>query len=164
MRKVIIRFIDTFYFLFQRLIPLKTYRYAFCGGSNLVFDTILYFVFYNFVFSKQNVDMVVFVFSPHIASLFFVFPITFLTGFMLSRYITFQNSNLPCRVQFFRYLIVGIGAILISYCAMKFLVDFLKFYPTPSRFTTIILTVVYSYILQNKFSFRVEKNDNLFLK
>ncbi len=157
MIKIIIRIIDSFYFLFQRFIPLKTYRYGVCGGSNLVLDTLLYFVFYNFVFSKQNVDIFFFVLSPHIASLFFVFPITFFTGFMLSRYITFQGSALSSRVQFFRYFIIGIGAILLSYCSMKFLVDFLKLYPTPSRLITIIVTVIYSYIFQNRFSFRVRK-------
>jgi putative flippase GtrA len=135
-------------------MPLKTYRYAVCGGSNLLFDTVLYFVFYNFIFSKQNVNMYFFVLSPHIASLFFVFPITFVTGFLLNRYITFQHSNLLPRVQFFRYLIVGLGAIIISYIAMKFLVDYLKLYPTPSRFITIIITVIYGYILQNRFSFK----------
>jgi putative flippase GtrA len=154
MIKIIVRFIDTFYFIFQKFMPLKTYRYAVCGGSNLLFDTVLYFVFYNFIFSKQNVNMYFFVLSPHIASLFFVFPITFVTGFLLNRYITFQHSNLLPRVQFFRYLIVGLGAIIISYIAMKFLVDYLKLYPTPSRFITIIITVIYGYILQNRFSFK----------
>ena len=154
MIKIIVRFIDTFYFIFQKFMPLKTYRYAVCGGSNLLFDTVLYFVFYNFIFSKQNVNMYFFVLSPHIASLFFVFPITFVTGFLLNRYITFQHSNLLARVQFFRYLIVGLGAIIISYIAMKFLVDYLKLYPTPSRFITIIITVIYGYILQNRFSFK----------
>jgi putative flippase GtrA len=137
-------------------MPLKTYRYAVCGGCNLLFDTVLYFVFYNFIFLKQNVNMYFFVWSPHIASLFFVFPITFVTGFLLNRYITFQHSNLLPRVQFFRYLIVGLGAIIISYIAMKFLVDYLKLYPTPSRFITIVITVIYGYILQNRFSFKVE--------
>ena len=154
MINIIIRFIDAFYFIFQKFLPLKTYRYAVCGGSNLILDTVLYFVFYNFIFSKQNVNMYFFVLSPHIASLFFVFPITFVTGFLLNRYITFQHSNLLPRVQFFRYLIVGLGAIIISYIAMKFLVDYLKLYPTPSRFITIIITVIYGYILQNRFSFK----------
>ncbi|MFD0835722.1 GtrA family protein [Mariniflexile aquimaris] len=157
MRKLIIQFIDTFYFLFKRIMPLKTFRYAFCGGSNLVFDTILYFVFYNFIFAKQNIDLYFVVLSPHIAALFFVFPITFVTGFLLNRFITFQDSNLPWNVQFFRYFLVGMGAILISYISMKLLVDYLKWYPTPSRLITIIFTVVYAYILQSKFSFRVQK-------
>jgi len=155
MREAIIRLIDTFYFLFRRVLPLKTYRYAVCGGSNLVLDTVLYFITYNFILQKENVDLYITVLSPHIASLFFVFPITLLTGFALNRYVTFQDSNLSGKTQFFRYLIVGIGAIIISYISMKLLIDFMKFYPTPSRFITIIITVLYSYTLQNKFSFRV---------
>ncbi len=155
MRKAIIQFIDTFYFLFRRVLPLKTYRYAVCGGSNLVLDTVLYFFTYNFILQKENVDLNIVVLSPHIASLFFVFPITLLTGFALNRYVTFQDSNLSVKVQFFRYLVVGMGAIIISYISMKLLIDFMKFYPTPSRFITIIITVLYSYTLQNKFSFRV---------
>jgi len=155
MQKLLILLIDSFYFLFKRFLPLKTYRYAVCGGSNLVFDMVLYFLCYNFVLVKQNVDLYFVVLSPHIASLFFVFPITFLTGFALNKYITFQESNIPGRVQLFRYLLVGLSGFVISYFCMKLLVDVLQFYPTPSRFITIIVAVIYSYILQNKFSFKV---------
>lgn len=155
MVSLITQFIDAFYFIFRRFMPLKTYRYAACGGGNLVLDTVLYFVFYHFVFQKQNVDLGFVVLSPYIASLFFVFPITFITGFLLMRYITFSESNLAPRIQFFRYFTVSMGAIIISYLAMKLLVDILHFYPTPSRFITIIISVTYSYILQNKFSFKV---------
>lgn len=154
MRKYLIAFIDTFYFLFQWVMPLQTYRYAVCGGSNLVLDTVLYFIFYNFIFVKTNVDLHLVVLSPHIASLFFVFPITFVTGFMLNRFVTFQDSNLPWHVQFFRYLMVGMGAMVISYICMKILVDLLHIFPTPARFITIVVTVIYSYILQSKYSFR----------
>lgn len=155
MKKAVTLVIDTFYFPFRALIPLKTYRYAVCGASNLGLDIVLYFIFYNFIFAKTNVDLGLFVMSPHIASLFFVFPITFLTGFALQKYITFADSNLPGRVQLFRYFVVAIGAILLSYLLMKLFVDGLHFYPTPSRFISIIITVIYSYILQNKFSFRM---------
>ena len=147
-------FIDTFYFIFRKFMPLKTYRYAVCGGGNLVFDILLYFVFYHFIFAKQNVDLYFLVLSPHIASLFFVFPITFTTGFLLNKYITFQDSTLGASVQFFRYLIVGLGAMLLSYICLKLFVDVLGFYPTPSRMLTILITVIYSYLLQSKFSFK----------
>lgn len=155
MQKTLILIIDSFYFLFKRFLPLKTYRYAVCGGSNLVFDMVLYFLCYNFVLQKQNVDLYFLVLSPHIASLFFVFPITFLTGFALNKYITFQDSNIPGRIQLFRYLLVGLSGFVLSYCCMKILVDLLGIYPTPSRFITIVVAVIYSYILQNKFSFKV---------
>lgn len=155
MKTAIINFIDAFYFLFRRWLPLKTYRYAVCGGSNLVFDICLYFIFYNFIFDKQNVAMYFVVLSPHIASLFFVFPITFTTGFLLQKFVTFEASNLLWKIQLFRYFIVGMGALLLSYICMKIFVDALEFYPTPSRFLTVIITVAYSYLLQNKFSFKV---------
>lgn len=152
----LMRFIDFFYFPFLRFLPRDTYRYAVCGGANLVFDLFLYFIFYNFIFAKQNVDLGIVVLSPHIASLFFVFPITFTTGFLLNRYITFPDSNLSWNVQVFRYFIVGMGALLLSYILMKLLVDWMGFYPTPSRLITIIFGVVYSYLLQKKFSFSVK--------
>lgn len=149
------RFIDYFYFLFKWLLPLKTYRYAATGGSNMILDIVLYFVFFHFIFAKQNVDLGIFVMSPHIASLFFVFPITFLTGFLLNKYITFSESNLPGKTQFLRYFMISVGAIVLSYILMKFFVDVLSFYPTPSKVLTIGISVIYSYILQNRFSFKV---------
>ena len=155
MKNSITKIIDAFYFLFRRFLPLKTYRYAVCGGGNLVFDICLYFIFYHFIFDKQNIDLYFVVLSPHISSLFFVFPITFTTGFLLNRFITFGDSNLPWNVQLFRYFIVGMGALILSYVCMKILVDVLGFYPTPSRFLTVVITVTYSYLLQNKFSFKV---------
>lgn len=155
MKESLIKFIDAFYFLFRRFLPLKTYRYAVCGGGNLVFDTVLYFIFYNFIVAKQNVDLFFVVLSPHIASLFFVFPITFVTGFLLQKFITFEKSNLPWKVQFFRYFLVAMGALVLSYMCMKFFVDLLGFYPTPSKILTVFIAVAYSYILQNKFSFKV---------
>lgn len=155
MKSSITKFIDAYYFLFRRFLPLKTYRYAVCGGSNLVFDICLYFIFYHFIFDKQNIYLYFVVLSPHIASLFFVFPITFTTGFLLQKFITFEESNLPWKVQIVRYFIVGMGALVLSYVCMKILVDVLGFYPTPSRLLTVIVTVTYSYLLQNKFSFKV---------
>lgn len=138
-------------------MPLKTYRYAVCGGGNLVLDTILYFLFYHFVIFKQDVDLFFVVLSPHIASLFFVFPITFTTGFLLNKYITFEESNLATGKQFSRYFLVSMGAIVLSYLFMKLFVDGFGFYPTPSKILTIFITVIYSYVLQNTFSFKVVK-------
>jgi putative flippase GtrA len=159
MQKALIRLIDRFYFIFKRIMPLKTYRYAVCGGGNLVLDTLLYFIFYNFIVSKADVDLYFFVLSPHIATLFIVFPITFITGFLLNKYITFQDSNLKGGTQLFRYFIVGMGALLLAYISMKIFVDLMGFFPTPSRILTIVVTVIYSYIMQINYSFKVKKED-----
>lgn len=154
----LLKIIDSGYFLVKRFLPLKTYRYAICGGSNLVLDSVLYFLAFHFITQKQNIDLGIVVLSPHIAALFLVFPITFMVGFLLNRYIVFPDSNLPVFTQFFRYLSVGIMALVLSYLAMKLLVDLLGLYPTPSRVLATIMTVLFSYIMQNKFSFRIRKS------
>lgn len=154
MENGIIRFIDRFYFMFKWAMPIKTYRYAVCGGSNFIFDTLLYFVFYNFIFKKELVDLVFVTLSPHIASLFAVYPITLVSGFLLNKYITFTTSKLKGAVQLRRYVMVSVGSIFIVYLCMKLLVDGLGVYPTPSKIITTVFAVIYSYILQNKFSFK----------
>ena len=67
----------------------------------------------------------------------------------------FSESKLRKKTQFFRYLTIACTSLLISYISMKLLVDVFDFYPTPSRFLTILITIVFSYIMQNKFSFKV---------
>ncbi|MDP4797283.1 MAG: GtrA family protein [Crocinitomicaceae bacterium] len=158
MKNLLLKLIDSFYFLFKKFRPLKTYRYAVCGGGNLVLDTILYYICFHYIFAKQDVDLSLVVLSPHIASLFFVFPITFVVGFLLNRFIVFPESNIPAWTQLSRYLGVGLIALLISYVTMKFLVDGLGFYPTPSKVLSIGVTIIFSYLMQSKFSFKVDKS------
>lgn len=154
MESGVVRFIDRFYFMFKWAMPIKTYRYAVCGGSNFVFDTVLFAVFYNFIFKKELVNLYFVTLTPHIASFFAVYPITLLSGFLLNKYITFTTSKLKGTVQLQRYVLVSIGSVFIVYLCMKGLVDGLGFYPTPSKVITTVFAVIYSYILQNKFSFK----------
>lgn len=149
--------IDFFYFpIFKKIMPLKTFRYAACGGGNLVLDLMLYFIVFTFVINKENLDLGFIVLSPHIASLFIVFPITFLTGFALNKYITFEESNLKGKIQIVRYFLVSMGAIVITYLLMKLFVDAMGVPAFPARIITTIISVVYSYVLQNKFTFTVK--------
>ena len=152
----LISLIDKFYFIFRPFMPLKTYRYAVCGGSNLVLDSVLYFVLYNFVLVKKNLDLGIVVLSPHIAALFIVFPITSITGFLLNKFISFQGSSLKSRVQLYRYSLVIMGGVVLSYACMKIFVDWMEIYPTPSRILTIVIAVIYSYTLQSRFTFKPE--------
>ena len=98
------RIIDIFYLPpLRRLVPLQTFRYAVCGGANMGFDLLLYFILYNFVLDKEGVvhlgDFVAV--SSYNAAWMIVFPITFFTGFWLNRHIAFHGSPLRGRVHFF---------------------------------------------------------------
>lgn len=154
MQNIIIKIIDFFYFPFKKLLPLQTFRYAVCGGGNMIVDLILYYFTFHYLLEEKNIGLGLFVMSSHIAALFIVYPITLINGFLLQKYITFQDSNLSGWIQFFRYFQVSIGSIFINYILMKLFVDILELYPTPSKLLTTIVTVIFAYISQHFYTFK----------
>lgn len=151
---LIIRFIDWFYFPFLQFIPPQIFRYAATGGANTFLDIFLYFIFYRYVLDMQVVDLGFIVVSPHIAAFLIVFPITFTTGFILAKYVTFTASELKGRIQLFRYGVTVAGAILLNYVFLKLFVEYFEWYATFSKLITTLIVVVYSYMLQRYFSFK----------
>ena len=53
--QLIIKIIDFFYRPFSRWMSEQLFRYAACGGGNMVLDWILYFLIYNYVIGHENV-------------------------------------------------------------------------------------------------------------
>lgn len=146
--------INWFYPPFRKLVPIQTFRYAACGGSNMVLDTLLYYLSYNYILEKRLVHLKFLTISPHIAAVFMAFSVTFPTGFFLSKYITFTQSELRGRIQLFRYGLTVFICLILTYSFMKIFVDFMGWYATPSRILTTILVVIYSYFSQKYFTFQ----------
>jgi len=153
-RLLIIQVIDYFYTPFRKYIPLETFRYAATGGCNTVLDIFLYFFCYNFVLDKHVVNLQIVSISPHIAAFFIVFPVTFFTGFLLAKYITFTNSEIQGRIQLIRYMISVSGSIFLNYVFLKILVEFGGLWPTLAKIITTCIVVVYSYFTQKFFTFK----------
>jgi putative flippase GtrA len=153
-RRIIIQVIDYFYSPFRKLIPLETFRYAATGGFNTALDITLYFICYNFVVDKQVVDLHIVSISPHIAAFLIVFPVTFFTGFLFAKFITFTNSPVQGRTQLVRYMISVSGSILLNYVFLKILVEFVGLWPTMSKIITTCIVVIYSYFAQKFFTFK----------
>jgi putative flippase GtrA len=153
-RRIIIQVIDYFYSPFRKLIPLETFRYAATGGFNTALDITLYFICYNFVVDKQVVDLHIVSISPHIAAFLIVFPITFFTGFLFAKFITFTNSPVQGRTQLVRYMISVSGSILLNYVFLKILVEVVGLWPTMSKVITTCIVVIYSYFAQKFFTFK----------
>jgi putative flippase GtrA len=158
LRDLIDLFINWLYQPFQKYIRKDTFRYAVCGGSNTALDISLYFVTYNFILKKTILNLKFIAISPHIASFLLVFPVTFSTGFLLSKYITFTESELRGKIQLFRYGVTVFVCILLNYFLLKFFVDFCGFYPTPSKMLTTIFVVLYSYFSQRHYTFKTTGN------
>lgn len=152
---LITRLVDWCYFRpLHHLLPLQTFRYAVCGGANMVLDAAWYFVIYHFVVAERFFDLGVVVVSPHIASLAVVFPITFFNGFWLNRHVAFQRSPLRTTTQLVRYALSIGGSIVLTYVGLKFFVEVCGFWPTPSKLLTTLLTAIYSYLVAKYYTFR----------
>jgi putative flippase GtrA len=157
LRGSILEFIDFFYPLFRKIMPLQTFRYAACGGGNTLLDICLFTINYNVVFRKQNVRFGLVTLSPHIASFLLAFLITFPIGFYLSRYVVFQKSELKRRTQLIRYFQVVLCCILLNYVFIKLFVEYLGWYPTPAKIMTTSFVVAFSYMSQTYYSFKSKK-------
>lgn len=138
----------------RNLLPLQTFRYAAVGGGNLVLSWILYWTIYNFVIAKRFIPLGFVTMSPYVATFLVVFAVTFFTGYWLQKNITFTNSPLRNGTQMFRYFVSVTGSVVINYLLLKFFVECLGVYPTPSQMLSSLVTIVYSYFMQHHFSFR----------
>jgi putative flippase GtrA len=152
--------IDFFYPPFRKYMPSQFFRYGVSGVANMVFDWVLFFLVYNFVLKHQMLHLGFVTLSSHIAALFITFPVTFLSGFLLQKYVTFTSSDLRGRVQLFRYLLVVLANLLLNYLGLKILVDLVGFFPTPSKMIVTIFTTMFSYFSQKKFTFRPNQKNS----
>lgn len=162
--QIIAKIIDFFYRPFSRWFSPQLFRYAACGGGNMVLDWVLYFLIYNFVIGHQLLyitlpfrDGVGFCITPHIATLCIVFPITLLTGFWLNKYVTFTQSNLRGSKQLMRYIAIVALNLAVNYFGLKLCVEYFGWYPTPSKMFITLITIAISYFGQKYYSFRVKE-------
>jgi putative flippase GtrA len=138
----------------EPIISRQLFRYGVCGASNMVLDTLWYYLIYHYIVALRYIDLGFVVVSPHIASLIIVFPITFLTGFWLNRNVAFNVSTLHTKKQLFRYALSVCGAILLNYILMKLFVEYFHFWATPSKMLTTVISAIYSFLAAKYFTFK----------
>ena len=152
--RLMISLIDKLYIKpLEPIVSRDIFGYGLCGAINMSLDTLWYFIIYHFVVAENFINLGVVVMSPHIATLFIVFPITFFTGFWLNRHVAFRVTEYKTRGQLIRYAISVVGSIVINYICMKLFVEIFDFWPTPSKMLTTVISVVYSYLVARYFTF-----------
>ena len=152
------RFIDLFYVSpFNRIFSREVFRYAACGGTNMVLDLVWYFVVYHYVVAERFVNLGFVVMSPHVASLVVVFPITFFIGFWLNRNVAFCATQVGSGKQLVKYALSVVGSILLNYVCIKLFVEVCNIWPTPAKALTAAVCVVYSYLAGRYFTFVGQK-------
>jgi putative flippase GtrA len=146
--------IDLFYPLAKKFMPLQTFRYASCGVANVGLDIILYYISFQFILKKQILNLGFIAFEPYIAAILMAFCITFPIGFFLSKYVVWTQSNIKGKTQFFRYFLLIMANLFLNYVFIKLMVEGLNFYPTIAKMITTVIVIIFSYLTQKHFTFK----------
>ena len=141
-------------------MPLQTFRYATCGGSNMVLDIMVFYISFHYILHESILNLRIISFTPWTAALGMAFCVSFPVGFLLSKYIVFDNSALRGRIQLFRYILVVAINLALNYSFLKIMVEYMHFYPTVSRIFATAIIVTFSYLSQKHFTFRERKESH----
>jgi putative flippase GtrA len=147
--------IDFFYPPFRRIFNLQTFRYAAAGAGNTLLGFIVYFISYRYILNEQQLDFGFYAFKAHIAALFISFCITFPIGFFMSKYVVFSDSRMKGRIQLFRYFMICMFNLALNYVLLKILVEKAHVYPVFAQVLTTSIVILFSYLANRHFSFRV---------
>lgn len=152
--KRLINIVDALYIKpLHGLVSRNLFGYGLCGAVNMSLDILWYYLVYHYLVCERFIDMGFVVMSPHILSLFIVFPITFFTGFWLNRNVAFRTTTTSTNKQLIIYALTVVGSILINYACMKLFVEVCSIWPTPSKMLTTVVSVCYSYLMARHITF-----------
>ncbi|TXH22347.1 MAG: GtrA family protein [Chitinophagaceae bacterium] len=159
LRDAILPVIDFFYLpLIRKIMPIRTFRYAFAGASNTVIGILIYYLCYLFVFKGVNFDFGFYAFKAHNASLFISFCFSFVIGFILMKFVVFDDSNIKGRVQLFRYFLVNVFNLFLDYILLNAAIIYLHFDVLIAKILSTSMVIVFAYLAQNHFTFRKKAN------
>ena len=153
-RNFIIRILDFFYPLVKRFMNKQSYYYVACGGINTVLGFVIFYLSLHYVVKKENLDLGFYAMKPHIAALFISYVITFPLGFLLSKYVVWDDSEMRGRQQLVRHLVLFVFFVFMNYALLKVFVEVFLWWPLPSQMLTTTIIVFCSYLAQRHYSFK----------
>jgi putative flippase GtrA len=156
MRNSINQFLDFFYPIFKRFMPIETFRYAACGGINTMSGLLVWYVCYHFVFSRMVVNLVFYSFESYTLALLVSSSYSFTLGFLLNKYVVFTSSNLKGRIQLFRYFLSFAFNLMLNYFLLKCLVEKFQWDAFISQLLTTFVVIGVSYFSQKYFTFKIK--------
>lgn len=159
-RDFVLPLIDFFYPPFKKLIGLQTFRYTASGMANTAIGYLVFYIAFKFIFKASPVDLGIYVFEAHSAALLVSFCFCFPFGFFLMKYVVFTDSKMKGKVQLVRYFMLYVFNLGLNYILLRLFVENLKIYPTIAQVITTIIIVLFSYVAQRNFTFRIRNAED----
>ena len=157
-KKLILSFIDFFYPPFRKIMKPQIFRYAVCGSSNVLLSFASFTILFQYIIKAKVIDLGFYSIESYNVALFVSSMFSFIYGFLLLKYIVFDESNLKGRVQLFRYFLSYISNLCINYILLKVLVRYFGLYPVLAQVIVTVIIIILSYLTQRYFTFRVKKH------
>ena len=139
---------------------LQTFRYAASGGVNTALGYIIFYIGFKFIFRERPVDLNFFALEAHSAALVLSFCICFPFGFFLMKYVVFSDSKMKGRVQLFRYFMLYVFNLGFNYILLRLFVESLHIYPTFAQIITTAIIILFSYVAQRNFTFKIRNTED----
>ena len=165
-RSVVLAVIDFFHRPFRRVINQQTFRYLFCGASNVAVDWVVWTIIYFFVVTTPALHIGTIAIERQVAASCISFLVSFPYGFMMSRYIVFPESNIGGKVQLFRYALTVGMCLMLTYLFIKMYAGFFQFpvfdnlskdlKAIIAKILTTATVAIFSYFTQRHFTFKVK--------
>jgi putative flippase GtrA len=158
-RDIILPIVDFFYPPFRKLIGLQTFRYAASGGVNTILGLAVFYIGFKFIFKAKPFDIGFYAFEAHSAALFLSFCFSFCFGFFLMKYVVFSDSTMKGKVQLFRYFMLYVFNLGLNYILLRLFVESFKIYPTFAQLITTGIIILFSYVVQRNFTFKIRNTE-----
>ena len=147
--------------LSKRIFKLRVVRYFFTAITATSVDVFVYFLTYNYVIQKQDLHLSTLTIGAPTISLMISFCFGLTTNFYLTRKFVFTESDLRVRHQLMRYTTVALGALVLNYFLMNFLIKEFQWYPTLARATAAVSIGVISFVVHKTFSFTIKNEEEV---
>jgi putative flippase GtrA len=143
------------HFLKRWLSNRSLFRYGMAAAIATMVDILVYFLVYNFVLRKTDVQLLpALIVSAPTAALAFSYSCGLITNFTITRFYVFPGSPLRTRIQLMRYVMVALFILGVNYLLMTFFIRGLHWFPTLSRTAAAVLCGFASFGIHRIFSFR----------
>lgn len=159
LKQSLIKFIDFFYPPFSWLMPIKTFRYGFTGGSNAFLNLVIFYLCNKYVYEPGLLHFAGIAVNSYIAADLTAMCISFPIGFLLNKYIVFEDSTGRSSKQLFLYGALTLTNIGLHYALLRLFVGYLGYWATPSEALIIVLLAGGSYLFQTYVTFRKSSDE-----
>ena len=77
----------------------------------------------------------------------------------MAKYVVFSDSTMKGRIQLFRYFMICLFNLALNFILLKILVEKAHIYPVLAQVLTTTIVILFSYLAQRHFSFKVEQEE-----